>query len=214
MLKLLCQAMSSTCDNFIARRSRDLIQHSLNLWIMSWSARLMHHTRTLRLLRHAIATWTEKYYKVSIDLDARGAALLEHWAMRTKQECWNQWTAAISCRVEMNNQAEMFVLENTRLRYWTRWQMVLRRKAIDANKARVARDFFLQRRAWSAWHERLQARNTKRWIAKQVNRRKREILLCESSNRSCIRSIPRLTPLHCSLARKSETVEIRRCPGG
>ena len=140
----------------------------------------MHHSRTLRLLRRTLAAWTERYYKVSIDLDARGAALLQHSANRTIQECWAQWTAARERRVEMNAQAESFSVEHTQERYFKRWQNVVRRRAIDENKACVAREFFLQRSVWSAWTERLQARKTGRWVAKQVEKRKREMLQCES----------------------------------
>lgn len=165
----------------------------------------MLHSRSLGLLQTSLSTWRERHLRITIDLDARCVAFIEHTSRKVIEGCWDQWTASLEQKGEMRRVAEQVGERWTVARGMGRWRERVTEVEVKGRKADVARDFFAERGAWNRWLCRVAERKRARWVEERVRRRKREVLLCEfadSEPRVSARLIPLL--LVRSLAGKDE----------
>ncbi|ORY89358.1 hypothetical protein BCR35DRAFT_350358 [Leucosporidium creatinivorum] len=171
------ESLSLTCTAYRSHLNRKTLQSHLNHWIVEWSGRLLLHSRSLRQQQTLLARWRERYYRITIDLDARCSAFVDHSSRKVVEGCWDQWREAKVQKEEMERTAEEIGERWRAGRALKVWREALGRKEVQERKADVAREFFLQRAAWHMLVEKVAERRRARWVEEKVRKRKREMLL-------------------------------------
>ncbi|KAI5480778.1 hypothetical protein MNV49_007184 [Pseudohyphozyma bogoriensis] len=167
--------IQSITTTAIAFDSSHLLNRSLKQWIAEFSCTLLIQSRTVRSVRSCLRKWVTRYHHIAIELEGRAIAMSLRDDNQIKASCFDQWVDAVERRRALIQQAEE-VNEVRLLKVgWEKWRSRAEDVEMDEKKADLALEWFLQRRTWNVWVEKIAKRKVERWKAEQVMKRKKQV---------------------------------------
>ncbi|KAM0791263.1 hypothetical protein ACM66B_005739 [Microbotryomycetes sp. NB124-2] len=163
-------------DAFRKVSDQKLVRKSYSVWVTEWTGQLVHHSRSLTLLKTCMSTWTEQLRRVEVILPVLAQEHLVKSSRHVIQGCWDQWRDAFDCRIKMtvlaHERSQVLILRHA----FVKWQARIDNVDLNERKADVAREFFLQRRAWNVWTIRVQRAKAAQWLERKRRQTQREVL--------------------------------------
>ena len=146
-------------------RNLQLAATSLDRWITEYSGSLLLQSRSARLARTTLGRWIERFDQITIDLDAQSTAFAARSSRVVLANSLSSWITKFDRNSVLLDQASLYHDTCVTVRVLGRWRAALKSRRLDAERADVARAFFVQRRLWNTWHRRAAENCQHRWIA-------------------------------------------------
>ena len=167
-------------------RSIALVRKAFHTWKIAEHGQLLLHARKSRILRRTLLTWRDRSRHYTVVQVVQADAFRKQQNALVLSTVLKHWQSRLLQRDKALHLAASLSDRLTLQRSFQSWQTVRSAHRLEARKAQVARNFFLQRRCLNTWHKKMKDKKAAAWIEERRTKTVREVfdIWRESARRS------------------------------
>lgn len=169
------RSFSTQAESFAQSAGKALLRNSFHTWKIAEHGKLLLHARKSRILRRSLTIWRARTRHHAVVHAQQADAFRRQGDIARARSSLTRWQARLSDRQKAVHLAASLSNRLVLQRSFRSWRKAGSAHRLEARKAQVARDFFVQRSALHAWHKKMKNRKAAAWVEDRRKRVLREV---------------------------------------